>query len=403
MVRINKPTVWSLDELSHRRGVWQTDIEGPVYVRFSEALAMLPPVNRLMVLVLATVLALGGLMQCLSGPAEARAAQNAQIQVDPGGNAAAFRSMPLNTPYYNPGNYYPFYNYNGPVGGYLSGAADVINAQGQFMTSQQQAFQMRERYHQMKIETRRKNFDEFLYERERRPTEEDERERNRLEQIRRSRNDPPLTEIWSGKALNDLLLAIQQQQAQRIQSSPVSLNEEALKHINVTTGKTQGSLGLLRDGGKLRWPLALVSSDYDEDRKKLNELAVKAVQQAEGGAVDGEILLAMNNAIQNLSVTLKQNKENVTANDYINGKRYLNELANTVKVLQDPSVANYATRKWSAKGSTVAELADNMAREGLKFAPAVSGDEGAYQSLHLALVAYYVGPEATKKWDPLTK
>ena len=160
---------------------------------------------------------------------------------------ASFRSVPVASSYYPPSpyGYYPGYSYYDPYGGYLSGAADVINAQGQFMVSTQQAYLQREQVRQARLENRRRTFDEYLYERERRPTLEDERERARLENLRRSRNDPPVTEIWSGKALNDLLLAIQQQQAQGRRGPRVPVDEDTLKNINVTTGANSGSQRVL--------------------------------------------------------------------------------------------------------------------------------------------------------------
>src|SRR5579859_5982181 len=75
---------------------------------------------------------------------------------------AQFQSVPMATPAY-PTN--PYVQYNGPVGGYLSGAADVINSQGQFLTSTQQAYLTREQVRQAKIDSQRKQFDENLYER----------------------------------------------------------------------------------------------------------------------------------------------------------------------------------------------------------------------------------------------
>src|SRR5438552_1614810 len=148
---------------------------------------------------------------------------------------ASFRSVPTTNAYYPPSPYpyYPGY-YADPYSGYLSGAADVINAQGRFLVNTQQAYLTREQVRQARLDNRRRSIDEYLYERERRPTLEDERERARLENVRRSRNDPPITEIWSGKALNDLLLAIQQQQAKGLRGPAVPVEEEMLKNINVT-------------------------------------------------------------------------------------------------------------------------------------------------------------------------
>src|SRR5438270_7028523 len=130
------------------------------------------------------------------------------------------------------------------------------------MVSQQKAYLMREQLHQNRIVTRRKNVQAYLYERAVLPTLEDERERSRLENLRRSRNDPPPTEIWSGKALNDLLVGIQKMQAQKVQGPDVPLEEDILKHINVAGGQTSASLGLFRDGGKIQWPMAFAGDDF---------------------------------------------------------------------------------------------------------------------------------------------
>ncbi len=324
-----------------------------------------------------------------------------RAQPDDGGNRARFSSVPMTTPAYTTNPYWP--QYNGPYGGYLSGAADVINAQGQMMVSQQQAYLMREQVRQASIDTRRKNMDEYLYERAVAPTTEDERERFRLEQLRRSRNDPPLTEIWSGKALNDLLLGIQQQQAKNIRGPDVPLQQDTLDRINVTSGATSGSVGVLRDGGKLRWPFVLKGSAYKEDRLKLDKLAFDATRQAQAGAVDADTLQGMTEAATNLRATLRDNVAEISPNDYISGQRFLNEIDSTIRTLQDPNIANYVTHKWAAKGNNVGELVQQMSSQGLRFAPAVSGDQSAYVSLHTAMVAYFAGPELTKRWDTLAK
>src|SRR5262249_9748759 len=136
---------------------------------------------------------------------------------------------------------------------------------------------------QAQLKTRRQSFDEWLYERAHRPTSEDERERLLQEKIRRSRNDPPPGEIWSGKALNDLMVGIRRMQAQRIPGPTVPLHPDRLKQITVTAGATgtgTGSIGLLREGGKLYWPLTLKRPAYEEERRKVDQLAAQAYRQA---------------------------------------------------------------------------------------------------------------------------
>jgi hypothetical protein len=322
-------------------------------------------------------------------------------------NQGGFRSYPgyyPSNPYYPSDNSYP--SNNDPFGGYLSGAADAIRSQGQFQIDYQKAKLTKEQAEQAKIETRRKSFDEWLYERAHRPTYEDERERLLQEKIRRSRNDPPPGEIWSGKALNDLMVGIRRMQAQGIQGPTVPLDPAMLKQINVSAGATgtgTGSIGLLREGGKLYWPLPLKRSAFEEERRKVDQLTAQAYRQAGSGSVSAGTLEDLTAAVDTLQSELKRNISKVSANDYIKAKRYLNQLESTVKMLDSPNVSKYVTGTWAAKGATVAQLTANMTREGLIFAPATQGDEAAYRALHSALVQYYTPSASVRSWDPMTK
>jgi hypothetical protein len=324
--------------------------------------------------------------------------QAGQITNFPATSGAQFSQVPIATPAY-PTN--PYASYQGPAGGYLSGGADVINAQGNYMVSEQQAYQMREQTRQAKMDTRRKQFDENLYERAAAPTPEDERERARIEQLRRSRNNPPLTEIWSGTALNQLLQGIQQQLARRIEGPNIPLERSILGHINVSGSQTGGSLGLLRQDGRLEWPFILRTAQFKSDRDKLDELAYKAYRQAASNSVDVDTVQGMTSTVDSLTSQLKQNVDDISANDYIKAKRFLRELNETITILQDPNVSKYVNQTWSARGNTVAALTQEMTRQGLRFAPATTGDQPAYVSLHSAMVAYFVFPD--KPWDPLAK
>jgi hypothetical protein len=315
-------------------------------------------------------------------------------------NRAQFRVLPVPTPGY-PSSFYP--TYPDPNAGYMSGAADVINAQAQFMTSKKQADLMEQQVQQAKIDTRRKSMDEYLYERNVLPTQEDERERLRMESLRRSRNNPPVNEIWSGKALNELLQGIQQQIALKVLGPDVPLNPAILQHLNVTAGSAPGSIGLLREQGKLRWPLVLKDEQYADNRKALDQLALDAYQQAAAGSVSDDTLQGMIQATSKLEAQLRSNVQDVTPDDYIKGKRFIRELQDTVKNLQDPNVAKYVSGNWSARGDNVVDLVKEMTRDGLRFAPALQGDEAAYVSLHSALASYMDAPAVARRWDTMSK
>jgi hypothetical protein len=313
-------------------------------------------------------------------------------------NAATFRSVPIASPYYPTSLYGSYY---GPYGGYLAGAANVISSQGQMQVDQQQAVQMLEQTKSMRLDNRRKSVQEYLYERNVMPTAEDERERMRIEQIRHSRNDAAPTEIWSGKALNNLLQAIAQQDAKQIKGPMIPLEESTITHINFTTGASSGSLGLLRDGGKVRFPIALEDGVFDENRKALAEMSLDAYKQAqEGGTVDGRTIRGMSKATDKLRDALRRDVDDLSPNEYIEAKRFLDDMDSTIKALQDPNVGSMATRR--PKGATVGDFTGEMLRQGLKFAPAVSGDEAAYTAMHRAMVAYYQY-DPSRPWDPAAK
>jgi hypothetical protein len=313
----------------------------------------------------------------------------------PAGNSAQFRQVPMATPAAPTTVYAP---YVGPYAGYWSGQADIVTN----MLAPQRGSLQHEQVRQAKVDTRRKQVDQLLYERAVMPTVEDDRERARIERVRRSRNDAPLTEIWSGYALNALLDATQKQQARNMRGPNIPLSQDVVRNINVTSGaQGGGSIGILRDEGKISWPLALRRGPYRVTRTKVDQAAYTAYRQAQTGPVDGDLLDGLTKGVDALFAELKDNVSEISTTDYITAKRFLNELENTVKVLQDPKVSNYFAGGWTAKGNTVAELSANMTRQGLKFAPATNSDEEAYVALHQAMVAYVAPPD--RSWDPLAK
>ncbi len=284
-----------------------------------------------------------------------------------------------------PGIYAPYVN---PFGGYLSGGADVIQAQGQFAINYQQARLVQQQVEQSKMDLKRRQYDEWLYERNTRPTLEEERERTRMQELQRARGNPPATEIWSGKALNDLL---DQLVKVPVRGPTVPLDPNLLRHINLTAGTSVGSLGVFRDQGRLTWPMALRGSAFDADRKKLDELAAAAFKQVQAGSLDPGTVNDMNTVLARMQNEVRAVIDTVTPTQNIQARRFLNEISDSVQALQDPNAGKFATGKWSATGADVSELIQNMRSNGLRFAPATIGDQPFYTALHRAMVDYDTG------------
>jgi hypothetical protein len=101
-----------------------------------------------------------------------------------------------------------------------------------------------------------------------------------------------LTEICSGKALNDLLDDLRSHSTGRDSTNPsarLPLDDAGLKQINVTTGA--GNIGLLKSGGRFSWPFALNGTAFLEQRDRLSVRIEEAVRQATvAGRVDAVTL-----------------------------------------------------------------------------------------------------------------
>jgi hypothetical protein len=296
------------------------------------------------------------------------------------------------------GYYYanPYANQD-PYGGYLRGAADVISAQGQFMIQRQQAALTREQVRQAKLDTYRRTFDQWKYIRENTPKPSDDARAFQQEQIKRSLTNPPRTEIYSAKSLNDLLTAIDPAAAKGPNAPKIDLDPDALRHINVSKdgGPGTGNIGLLRDEGKLTFPLALRDLANTRERKemleKLNTLSREAHGQALNGRVDAAILRDMSALSRKLNEDLTANVSSFDFSDYSDAKKFLRSLDDGIAALGQPDAGKMINSANIARGKTVQELVQNMLNSGYRFAPAVPGDEAAYQMLHSKLASFYNG------------
>jgi hypothetical protein len=289
----------------------------------------------------------------------------------------------------------PGYGYGGgwyyqdPFNGYLTGAAAVINAQGQFAKDWQTSRLMKEQVKQAAIDTQRKMFEEWQFERNNQPKLEQIR-REAIEQAwQRAIFQPPANDIWSADALNRIL-----DHASRIQSAgankgrEIPIDPEAVGKLNFSTG-VAGNIGALRDKGKLSWPPILDKNDFDKERDRFSELAKDAVNQARANSrVERTTLDQMNEDIKSMTQKLSARVGDLDPSDYMEAKRYLKELSQAMKILQRKDVGKYLDGSYKAEGATAGELIKNMTEKGLRFAPAAQGDEAAYNALYQALVAY---------------
>jgi hypothetical protein len=302
--------------------------------------------------------------------------------VAPGAHAQTYQSTPASNTEIE--YYAPAFD---PYGGYLRGAAAVIRAQGRLMKDQQEAFLTKEQVKSAKLDNRRKEIEQWLWERETLPTLEDERQRFLKEQLLHHRNDPPITEIWSGKALNHLLLDAMKMHSEKIPADSGTLNEEMLAKVSVTSGKNGGNIGLLKKG-ELFWPLLLRRKEFETEHKDLDRLVLRAVEQAKKAQVDVEVMDQLTAQVDRFRRALASKAKTCTAAQYTETLTFINDLNDALKVLQQRDAGDYLNGKYAAKGKTVADLVRHMKENGLLFAPAATGCETAYVALYQALRDY---------------
>ncbi|MCI0380746.1 MAG: hypothetical protein L0215_24445 [Gemmataceae bacterium] len=292
-----------------------------------------------------------------------------------------------------PGYPYPYpptYPGFGP-GGYLQGQASVINASGDLMVKQEQARVEREKANQAKLDTQKKSFDQRLYEKMLTPAYGEVASRDQALLLKRIMTNPMQAEITSGKAHNIMLPYLTNVALQGIQGPPIMLDQQQMRYINVTTtGEGGFNLGILRDGGHVKWPMALRGSPT---QKKLDKLLPDAVAAVANDSFDLKTYKELTKDVAKLTDELrtKFHKEEIDGGLYLDGKRFMDSLESAVRGLAEPTASKTLQGSFAATGRTMPELVTNMAQKGLKFAPANPGNDTPYFALYNAMIAYSNG------------
>jgi hypothetical protein len=280
-----------------------------------------------------------------------------------------------------------------PYQGYLQGTADITRANAQYYSTIQQAKLTRQEAIRSSLETRRAMIEEAEWERQHMPDPEKIRQRTLERELTAARVSPPPSDIWSGRALNTLLRHLIIQLGDGAKGPRIPLSEEIVKHINVKAGNSVGNVALLKNKGELDWPESLQSSDFKESREQINTLMHRAYKSVDSGNnPDPATLNDLQAQYRKMRDILKNNASKLKPDEYIEAKRYLEQIGQTLTALQDPNIGHQFSGDWKpTKARFVHELVQHMREKGLLFAPAAEEDQAAYVSLYHALAAFDAG------------
>lgn len=302
---------------------------------------------------------------------------------------------------------YAYNPYTG-LGNYYTGIGNLVRAQGQFLIDEQEALNKQQERINARIDTRRKKIEQWLWERQNMPTPEEERERVKRQELRRSL-DPPVTEIWSAKALNDLLGELRKLASPAAEAEAPAIDAELLRSINVTSGKNGGNIGLLKDGKIDFWPMLLRRAEFDTEREKINQLTAKVCQEASRGQAQAETVEGLIQSRQHLEDSLRSKAKKLgdkangvwTYQQYSDAMKFLEQLDAALSVLQDPNAAQFLSGALRPQGRTVAELIKFMKEKGIEFAPATAKEYMSYRALHTKMADYAriagIGPRVIER------
>jgi hypothetical protein len=278
-----------------------------------------------------------------------------------------------------------------PYEGYLRGAADITQANAQYFQTIQSAKLLRQEAIRSSIATRRALIEERDWENAHMPDPEKIRQQWLDRELQYARSSPAFTDILNASSLNALLRHLINQQSQGIKAqSAESLSDDTLKNINFTVGDNRGNVGLLKDDGKLQWPLSFQSEAFKEPRDRLNELMRKAAQSVKSGNQPPDnILNDLDANFKQMQAALDANLNDMSFDQQLESRRYLRDYVKpAITALKDPNVVNHFNGNLTPKAKSVAELVQFMRDKGLWFAPATPGSEAAYRSLYYSLAAF---------------
>jgi hypothetical protein len=212
-------------------------------------------------------------------------------------------------------------------------------------------------------------------------------------ELAHSLDHPPLVEIHSGRALNTLLKDLTGASPAALLSIPAkTLSLDLLGHINLRPIDIgEGNPALLKLADRLSWPPALLGNEYATGRHKLSSLLGQGIQQARSGLVDPHAVIDLQSALDAMRTRLSAHAMNVSAGDYVQAVRFLYDLSDAARALDYPQVDRLADPHLFSQAMTVNELAAYMGAKRLAFAPAVPGDEAAYDRIYEALVDCHTG------------
>jgi hypothetical protein len=270
----------------------------------------------------------------------------------------------------------------------LDAVANYTRASGEYMKMRQEAIAMREKNLRDRLVTRRAEFEAGwqMYEAYLAKNEEN-RERRIQAEIKQSREHASVAEIVSGNVLNYLLRDLQKDSVSPEVSEKIK--PEWLKSINFMS-TTGGNSYFLRTK-TIPWTAVLQEELFDDTRPLIEDDLEKVRAELKANKVPGKTLKSLNlrkdSLLDGIAHLSQKREKGWTERHYIEARRQVYQLAQTVKLLDSPEEAKRLLAAPPENVRTVAELVSHMREYALTFSAAATSGTADYVSLHSAFAA----------------
>jgi len=278
-------------------------------------------------------------------------------------------------------------------GSVYAGQAEVIRAQGDYLIARQKALSMYQDLRVKKLEVRKAELLQMEWLQDfRHQWNIKERQRTQEAKLIGAMDATP-NEIISGYALNVLLDKLTKDGDTFSANNSRPLDSDQVKYLNFTGVRADsGNFGVLLRG-KPVWPMYLRGTDYAEHRRKIERGLDKLVQDTLKGEQEAreEDYIALQEAVDELAeyVRVAPRRYNPDATGlavkgfsfrYWSAARdYVKQLDQACAALNTPNAASMLQR---ISATNVSGLVTEMKTRGIRFAPAMRGDEAAYMSVY---------------------
>ncbi len=311
------------------------------------------------------------------------------------------------------------------IGARIHASADLVRASGDASVNYARAREIRARAVRAEIansvEYVRAHWEKkTIYEAEKMKRYVSPLERKRIRDSKtwsRLRDHPELNTaaIIKGTALNflldrlagsvlayDLSLGNSQPTEELAENEHLSLSPVVLNALQLQQDLPNGQQLVFRanDGRALNvdwWPYALRDEDISDLRDKIQQLRKKAVVESQGGTISNLVLKDLMQALEDLDDAFRKKYNRVRRQNsmaafahYIRGRRFIQSLAGEIARLQAVGKASAFDGSLKFRGDNLIQLLSFMVRNGLEFAPAQPGDEGAYYTVFQLMRDLYV-------------